>query len=389
MISDPDGHPIDDVMAVLHPAPRSYTGEDLVEISCHGNPLIAASILDAIGQTALARLAERGEFTRRAFINGKLDLPQAEAVGALINAGSNTGLAMAGNLLHGNLSAQVASLRSQLDEIKTAVEAAFILEDQEVETAALYQKITGILETIRAELQGSRNSSAIYSGITCAIAGRPNAGKSSLLNAILGYSRAIVHEDEGTTRDIISEHVVVDGIDFIFHDTAGIRDVSSGPEKIGIEKTKEAFERADLVIYVIDAARGLHEEELAWLRSGKKTIAVFNKTDLCQDLPAPMTDIPTICISAKHHQNIDGLLQAMKDLYPSDLPRIFIERHVSLFERAGLALERAREALKEGLPPDIWIMDIDEAVHSLKNLTGEDFSDDVLDSVFSRFCVGK
>ena len=151
----------------------------------------------------------------------------------------------------------------------------------------------------------------------------------------------------------------------------------------------QAFERADLVIYVIDAARGLHEEELAWLRSGKKTIAVFNKTDLCQDLPAPMTDIPTICISAKHHQNIDGLLQAMKDLYPSDLPRIFIERHVSLFERAGLALERAREALKEGLPPDIWIMDIDEAVHSLKNLTGEDFSDDVLDSVFSRFCVGK
>lgn len=383
------GAVIDQAMTVFHPGPHSYTGENLAEISCHGNPLVVDTILDVIHATRLARLAEQGEFTRRAFLNAKIDLAQAEAVGALITAGSAAGIEMAGTLLDGELSQHIFEMSNHLENILAQIEASFINEDIDVSGESVLKVITPILQEIDALLIGHDAAPSLFSGISTTIAGLPNAGKSSLFNAILGYPRAIVHSESGTTRDIIHEHITIGGIDFIFHDTAGIRDTPSGPEKIGVQKTIEKLAESDLVLYVADYGKGLQADERRWLSLGKKTIIVMNKIDVSGSQVPGHTDENTVWISAKYGDGIDELLGVMTRTFPQNLPKVLIQRHAYLLEKARNSLKQAEESTRAGMTPDVLAIDISNAEKLLLKIIGQEVDDDILEKIFSRFCVGK
>ncbi|MEN6476273.1 MAG: tRNA uridine-5-carboxymethylaminomethyl(34) synthesis GTPase MnmE [Syntrophaceae bacterium] len=388
-IRDRSGVLIDQVMIAFHPAPHSFTGEDLAEIGCHGNPLIVRSVLEAIESTGLAVPAGRGEFTRRAYLGGKLTLPQAEALSALIDARSVSGVSMARDLMAGGLTTDLRRVLEDCQTVHAEIEASFLEEDIEIDVAELKARLQNGMAFLERALKGTEAAPGLYKGIATVIAGAPNAGKSSLFNALLGYERAIVHAEEGTTRDIIAEHMVFSGIDFIFHDTAGIRIPSTGAEQAGIDRTMAALKDADLILYVVDAARGLEEEESPWLSRGK-TIVVLNKIDLCLD--GAGDDVPgfvTVRVSAKFRQGIDTLVQAMQRSFPQELPQIFLERHRHLMSQAATGLRRALSGLESGQALDVLTLDLIEAITSLKNLLGDETSEDVLDRIFAAFCVGK
>jgi tRNA modification GTPase len=375
-------------MAVFHPGPVSYTGEDTAEISCHGNPLLVKAIIDTIIATRLAVPAEKGEFTLRAFQNGKIDIAQAEAIGALIGAKNYCGIEMAQSLMNGELSLGITSIKNDLEQIHADFEAAFILDEPEPDITNLLQKIEREMTILEGYKSSYDRRGYAYSGIRTAIAGLPNAGKSSLFNTILGYDRAIVHEEEGTTRDVIKEHLEFNDLDFIFLDTAGLREAGKGPEAAGVEMTKQAIENADMVLYVIDSAKGITDRDMQWLSNRKNLIAVFNKSDLCCELPEMPGEILSVSISAKYNIGIDRLLTTMRNQFPRGLPCLFIDRHGVLINRALEALN----AFKEGvfaLTPDVAITDLKDAIRALKSILGEDLEQDILDDIFSRFCIGK
>ncbi len=361
----------------------------MVEIGCHGNPLIVKKLLKAIRSSGLARLAERGEFTRRAYLNAKLDLAQAEAVAALIGARSAAGLEMAAQLLGGELSAELKWLTARLQELLIEIEAAFVLEERELETAELETELGELIAKLAGYAGDARRAERMFSGIVTTIAGRPNAGKSSLLNALLGYDRAIVHAEAGTTRDVIRETIAIDGLDFVFHDTAGIRAVEAGAESLGIARTFKALDEADLILYVVDSAQGLETGELDCLPEGRDVILVFNKADLTAGPPAFPSGYAAVSLSALKGTGLDELRQTMRALFPADLPRIFIERHAVLVKRATECLSQALAALRAGLTPDVITLDLDSAAAALKEITGSNACSDKLDEIFARFCVGK
>ncbi len=387
-LRDGSGEPIDQVMIAFHPAPHSFTGEDLAEIGCHGNPLIVRCVLEALESTGLAVSAGRGEFTRRAFLNGKLTLPQAEAVGALIEARSVSGLSMARDLMAGRLSTDLRRVLDECRAVHAEIEASFLEDDIEIDRPAIASRLENGMAFLRGLLKGAEAAPNLYKGITTVIAGAPNAGKSSLFNTLLGYERAIVHAEEGTTRDIITEHLVISGVDFIFHDTAGIRIPSSGAEQAGIDRTVAALKDAGLILYVVDARLGLKPQEYDWLRPGK-TIVVLNKIDLCpQDAP----DIPgfvTVRVSAKFRQGIDTLIQAMQDSFPRELPQVFLARHRRLVDQTARALRRALAVLENGQALDVLTLDLVEAITNIRTLLGDETDEDILDRIFADFCVGK
>lgn len=379
---------LDQAMIVFHPAPHSYTGEDLSEICCHGNPLIVQAILDAVQATGLACPAGKGEFTRRAFLNGKLDLAQAEAVGALIDARSLSGVRMAKDLLAGGLSDALRELLAAMQAVLADIEASFLIDDSEIDLNAIQERVANIIVRLGGYLRDASSAPALFKGITTIIAGLPNAGKSSLFNALLGFDRAIVHEEAGTTRDIITEHMLLSGIDFIFHDTAGIRETSTGPEKIGIDRTLAAIREADLVLYVVDSQCGLTADEFRWLVPGK-TIVVLNKIDL---FPNGRQDIPgytTVRTSAKFGSGITDLVAAMQRAFPQELPQVFLERHLGLLNRADDAMRLVAEALAGGSALDVLTLDLQAAIGALKTLLGDETRADILDAIFAAFCVGK
>ncbi len=376
-------------MVVFHPAPRSYTGEDVAEISCHGNPLLVNEVLAAIHHTGLARIAERGEFTKRAYINGKMDLAQAEAVGALVGAKSTAGIEMASRVLAGDLSRQVREIEQELVGILSEIEASFIIEEVEVENVSVADALEPLICRFDALLEGAQMASHLYSGIITTIAGLPNAGKSSLFNAILGCDRAIVHQESGTTRDILREQITISGMDFIFHDTAGVRETSSGPERLGVEKTVEALKSSHLVIYVVDAVKGLTPEEEQWLSLGERTIVVMNKADLITgDVPRG-TDGDAVWVSAKYKEGIGDLMDRMASLYSGGSPHVFLERHVHLLEKAREHLLNCRQAAGDNMTPDALAIDLTGALQCIREMSGEGISQDMLDDIFSKFCVGK
>lgn len=388
-LRDGSGRPIDQVMVVFHPAPHSFTGEDLAEIGCHGNPLIVRLVLEALASTGLAVPADRGDFTRRAYLGGKFTLPQAEGLSALIEARSLSGLSMARDLMAGRLSLDLRRVLDDLLAAHAAIEASFLEEDIEIDAQAIAARLRGGIASLQGLLKGADAAPCLYKGVATVIAGAPNAGKSSLFNTLLGYERAIVHAEEGTTRDIITEHVVISGIDFIFHDTAGIRIPSSGAEEAGIARTLAALKDADLILYVVDANLGLQPDEHAWLVPDK-TIVVLNKIDLCSD--GAGDDIPgfvNVRVSAKFRQGIDTLVQAMQRSFPQELPRIFLERHRVLMTRTEAALQRSLAVLENGQALDVLTLDLVEAIAALKSLLGDETGEDILDRIFSDFCVGK
>lgn len=375
-------------MIVFHPKPFSYTGEDLTEISCHGNPLIVAEIMDVIKGTYLARLAERGEFTKRAYINSKIDLTQAEAIGALIASKSLSGLEMARNTLGGKLSKKLKNISGELNQLLADIEASFIT-DREISESSVLSKMNIIAGDLDTYLDSAQGATTMYNGISTVIAGLPNAGKSSLFNAILGYPRTIVHEDAGTTRDVVKEHILINGLDFILCDTAGIKEISTGPEQIGVEKTIEALKTSDLTLYIVDATRGIAQDEHKWLHLSPKTILVLNKIDLhtC-DIPK-IPDIDTVRISAKYNQGIDELLNVMAGSFPSGTPQVFIERHIYLLKKTRESIISSVNAIENGMTLDVITIDIRDALAYIREILGEDINADIMESIFSKFCIGK
>lgn len=384
-----DAEIVDEVMVVLHPGPHSYTGEDLAEISSHGNPVIVDQIMETIHETRLARPALGGEFTKKAFLNSRIDLAQAEAVDSMISAKSATGLDMARRLLSGEVSTLVYGLSRDIRDIMERIEASFVSEDIEVAPGEIAGAIGDIIQCMDEVLRNSDQASTMLNGIRTTIAGRPNAGKSSLFNRLIGEQRAIVHEDAGTTRDVIKEHLLIDGRDFIFHDTAGIKEISAGPEQIGINKAMEAMEFSDLVLYVVDAGRGLDPEEKKWIYSGKKTFVVMNKTDLPGTNPVAIPGIETLKISAKYNKGIDCLRGAMVAAFSFEPPGIFMQRHILLMEKARDHMKVCMSAMDNGLTLDAISLDLGDALEDIEKIIGQGTGTDVLDQVFERFCVGK
>lgn len=389
LIKDSKGAIIDQTMIVFHPGPDSYTGEDLAEISCHGNPLVVERIMGAISSTGLARMAHKGEFTRRAFLNHKMDLVQAEAVGALIGSSSPAGCEMAHALLKGELSGRISSMMEVIMGILADIEASFIVEDEPIGQETILDRLTHITSQISGLLKDATEAKGIYEGIVTTIAGLPNVGKSSLFNAILGYNRAIVHHEEGTTRDVLREHLNLGGMDFVFHDTAGIRETTSGPERIGVEKTIETLKASNLVLYVVDARDGIKTHERQWLDLAEKTIVVMNKKDLVEGAVIDAPGYDAVGISAKYALGIDELLTAMRRAFPHDQPLVFLDRHAYLLGKALDSLNSCLKTIEDGFTADVLTIDLKHAMGHLRQMTGETADEDILERIFSRFCVGK
>ncbi len=387
---------VDDVLATLFRAPHSYTGEDSVELSCHGSPYIVSEVLRLL-RAAGARMAEPGEFTIRAYLAGKLDLAQAEAVADLIASSSRAAHALASAQLRGGYSAALDGLRDRLLELVALLELELDFSEEDVEFADRGQ-LRETMERIRAEIDRLHDSfrlgNAIKEGVAVALVGAPNVGKSTLLNRLLGEERAMVSEIAGTTRDVIEECIDIDGVRFRFLDTAGIRATDDRLERMGIERTLAGIERARIVVRLVDAANApIPPIEFA-LRADQTLLTVVNKTDIA----APACALPdgAIGISARRGDGIDRLRSALRaavdteSLYHGD-PIVSNSRHCAALDDARRALDGALAALRDELPADLLSEELRHTVRSLGAITarGAIAPDEVLQHIFSKFCIGK
>jgi tRNA modification GTPase len=384
---DARGEAVDEGIALYLPEPNSYTGEPVLELQGHGGPVVMQALLAAC-LDAGARLAEPGEFTRRAFLEGKLDLAQAEAVADLIDAASREAARSALRSLSGEFSAALAALQSQLTELRALTEA--MLDFPEEELDALHREDAGTrLGAVRAALEDvlakSRQGSLLRSGIHVVLAGRPNVGKSSLLNRLAGDERAIVTPIPGTTRDALREPVQIEGVPLVLVDTAGLRISTDIVERIGIERTRRELERADAVIAIYEALRG--KDELDNLPPGVPIVEVYNKADLAPEFAAPAG---ALAVSAKTGQGIERLRRVILEAagWFSTGEPVFLAR-----ERHLRALERAREhldaAARESRRWEFFAEELRLAHAALGAITGEFSADDLLGEIFARFCIGK
>ena len=398
-----DGKVIDEAVLAIFKSPRSYTGEDVIEISCHGSPFIHEKIIQAILNKG-ARLAKPGEFTQRAFLNGKLDLTQAEAVADLISSNSNASLKTALHNMRGGFSKMLKALRDQLLSFSALIELELDFSQEDVEFADR-EKFYALIEEATLSTNQLINSfklgNVIKNGVQVAIVGKPNSGKSTLLNALLHDERAIVSEIAGTTRDTIEETINIDGILFRLIDTAGIRQHSSDViENIGMERSLLKMQQADIVVYLFDATESRNEilDKKAELESqGKAFLLVVNKTDLLSEAAmhekfAGMKDF--IFISARAEKNIELLKaslvdQVMKDKIQAGDTVITNERHLYALQKVSQSLHDIQKGLDEKLFSDLIASDIRQCLHYLGEITGEITNEDQLDYIFSKFCIGK
>ncbi|EDP75273.1 tRNA uridine-5-carboxymethylaminomethyl(34) synthesis GTPase MnmE [Hydrogenivirga sp. 128-5-R1-1] len=396
---DERGEPIDEGILVYYRAPNSYTGEDMVELSLHGNPLILKRVLELF-LSAGCRLAEPGEFTRRAFLNGKLDLAQAEAVAELISA--KTELARRASLrqLRGELSRYVNSLRESLLELSAYIEADIEFSEEDIPTLTKEQVIgmvDRVLEGIDQLLSTAKTGKLLREGIKLAIVGRPNVGKSSLFNALLKEDRAIVTDIEGTTRDYIEESLNLRGIPVRLIDTAGIRESEDPVERIGVERSMEKIEEADVVLFVVDASEELREEDsLIYEKLGDKDIVVvFNKIDRGEVVPLEKFQGHSIIkVSALKGYGLKDLeeeiLKKAGAVAHEGLNIYVSVRHEELLKKARETLSKFRDRYaKEDISPEIAMLDVREASDFLGEIVGHITTEEVLGSIFSRFCIGK
>jgi tRNA modification GTPase len=407
-IIDPlNGYFLDDVLLIKMKGPNTFTAEDTVEISCHGGIVVLRNVLSLVLREG-ARAADPGEFTRRAFINGKMDLAQAEAVIDLINSKTDEGSRAAAAQLEGMLSQRIRGVRKELVGLIAHIEAVIDYPEYDIEELT-GEKILGGIRSARDEIlkiAGSYDRGRlIKEGISAAIIGKPNAGKSSLLNALAGVSRAIVTDIPGTTRDVIEEYINVSGIPVRFLDTAGIRDTRDPVESIGVEMARKAASEADLAIIVLDASTGILPEDIEILEflNEKKKVIIINKTDISDEnrIAAMKTQLekdgnsPVIVASMLDGTGMDELLEAISGLFMEGAVDVNNEvlitsaRHKMLLEDAAKCLESAEEAYSKGLPLDLAAIDIKESAENLGLITGESVSEDVVNEIFSRFCVGK
>ena len=397
-----NGETIDEVLVTVMRAPKTFTREDVVEISAHGGTVTAKRVLDAL-IAAGAELAEPGEFTKRAFLNGRIDLSQAEAVIDIINAENDLSRKNAVSQLEGSLSREIKEIRGSLVHLAAAMQVIIDYPDEDLADVT----VDDILDTLtvckaRADklLATADSGALIRDGIRAAIAGKPNVGKSSLLNALARYDRAIVTDVAGTTRDTIEERVDLGGVPLVLIDTAGIRETDDAVEKIGVERSRKSVEEADLVIVMLDGSRGIDNDDLEILEKTKNTkrIVLINKTDLghgkCTDEIRKLAGT-VIEISALTGEGIDRLKDEISSMYNlGELERgsgavITNARHKSALIKASAALESGINALRADMPTDIASIDINEAIGFLGEITGETVSDDIVHDIFHSFCVGK
>ncbi|MDB5003874.1 MAG: tRNA modification GTPase [Mucilaginibacter sp.] len=390
---------LDEVLASLFIAPKSYTRENVVEISCHGSNYIIESIIKLLIKNG-ARSAKAGEFTLRAFLNGQMDLSQAEAVADLIASNSKASQQVALQQLRGGFSNQLQSLREQLVQFASLIELELDFAEEDVEFAnrdQLKKLIYEIARVISALIQSFELGNVIKQGVNTVIAGRPNAGKSTLLNALLNEERAIVSHIPGTTRDTIEEVLNINGINFRLIDTAGIREATDAIEKIGVERTMEKIEQSALLVYVYDAAQITLDELNSDLenlqRPGVTMLIVANKADLLTD--AQLIALPTDAnvISAKEKTHIDELKStiyhsAVKDQLDGNETLVTNVRHLEALQKTEQALARVLDGI-DTVTSDFLSMDIKQALHYLGEITGAVTTDDLLENIFSKFCIGK
>lgn len=402
------GTPLDQVVATVFRAPHSATGEDVVEVSCHGGDFAPVLILQRL-LAAGARMAAPGEFTQRAFLHGKLDLAQAEAVADLIHASSSLAHRASVQHLQGRYSHQLQRLRAELLELAAFVELELDFSEEDVAFADR-TRLAGLLaeaDRLLTDLLGSyRLGSLLRDGVQVVIAGRPNAGKSTLLNALLGRERAIVSPLPGTTRDAIEAEAEIGGLLFRFVDTAGLRDTADAIEAEGVRRAQHAIDTADVLLYLFDRSTGLHPSETAYLAHQRATrpnlpvIVVGNKCDLAPAASLPdVSGWPLLPLSARQALDdfhaLDALINTLVQTVTAGLtlidasPVVMNQRHRQHLHRAQEALRSAQHALSVHAPGDALALDLRTALHELGSITGAITNEDVLDQIFSRFCIGK
>jgi len=403
IIRDPQTESVvDEVLLTIMRQPRSYTGEDVVEVHCHGGAFLARQILGLI-LTQGARQAEAGEFTKRAFLNGKLDLAQAEAVLDLIRAKTARGAELALNQVSGALSIHVSELREELLDILVQVEAAIDFPDEDVEllqSPKLVEKIYRLAKKIIVISATYEWGRLFREGAKVCICGRPNVGKSSLLNALLGEPRVIVTEIPGTTRDVIEESINLDGLPVVIWDTAGIRETGDQIERLGVELSRQYLERADLAIVVFDGSEKFTAGDLALLRlvNDKKQLVVINKYDLpmsfsADDVRCHGREAEIVLVSATTGVGIDRLKSTIRDqLLNHQLePEVVVTnvRHRSGLLRSAESLEQGANAIESGLPPELAAVNLNEAREALEEIVGIINNENILEQIFNNFCIGK
>jgi tRNA modification GTPase len=393
-----DGRAVDEVLVSVMHAPRTFTGEHVVEITCHGGILASKVVLDTVLASG-ARTAEPGEFTRRAFLNGRIDLAQAEAVADLIHSRTELALQAANQQLEGKLSKRINQLRDQLMQTMAHIEAHIDFPDEDIAPDTrdqLVQRLEQGSDFMEQLLRTAEEGQILRRGIRTAIIGRPNAGKSSLLNQLLGHDRAIVSSIPGTTRDTIEETANIRGIPVIFVDTAGLREARDEIELEGIRRSRKSFQQAELIVHVFDGSEPLTEGDEAFLQefSGKKRILAVNKADLPRRLKfgSGLQGIEVSCLTG---QGIEALKDAVKqavwsgEVRPEMLETMINSRHQDALRRGREATLRSLEALRSAQTLELVAMDLRIAVNAVGEIVGKTTTEDLLDSIFSQFCIGK
>ena len=398
---DRSGGVIDEALAVLFQGPNSYTGEDCAEIHCHGSPVVLDEVLAAAFARG-ARQARGGEFTQRAFLSGRMDLIQAESVADLIDAESAGAARNAVGQLQGRMSRSVGGIYDALMDVVSRFYAIVDYPDEEIEPlqqAQIEQTLAESAERLDALLATFSRGRLLKSGVPAVILGKPNAGKSSLLNALLGYDRAIVTDIAGTTRDTVEEKVLVGSVLLRLCDTAGIRDAADTVERLGVERAQQAAQRAELALLVLDGSAPLtreDEEAIAAARRARRMLVLVNKADLPQVLDTAALRVrfgEVIPLSARSGAGVDALCRAVEELFAGgETPRgelLTNARQAESAQRALDAVRRAEQALRSGLSPDAVLTDAEEALEALAEFSGKRVRDDLVATIFSRFCVGK
>jgi tRNA modification GTPase len=397
---------LDEVLMFVYKNPQSYTGEDCLEISCHGSPFIQKKIIELLIENG-ARMANAGEFTLRAFLNGKFDLSQAEAVADLIASNSKYSHDLAIRQMRGGFSSKINSLRNELVNFASLIELELDFAEENVEFANR-NDLLKLLKSLHIEITGLLNSftvgNVLKNGIPVAIIGKPNVGKSTLLNTILQEERAIVTDIPGTTRDSIEDTIIIEGVAFRFIDTAGLRATDDHIENLGIERTLEKIKEARIILFVFDVnesdpdqVKEILEEHQHLLEDPEKhVILIGNKIDSLYEIPKGFKDLvehETIFISAKRKENIhlipDSLLKSVEKYHISDETIVANARHYEALTRALASVNEIENGFKINLPSDLIATDIRQALHQLGEITGQVTTEEILGNIFSKFCIGK
>lgn len=398
-----DNKVLDEVMVLVFKGPKSYTTEDTVEIDCHGGVIVLQQVLNAVIAQGI-RPAEPGEFTKRAFLNGRIDLSQAESVIDIIDSNSKFALQNSMNQLQGSVSTMIKNLRAKIIYEIAYIESA--LDDPEHISLDGYQesllpKIQDMKETIKYHLDTAGNGMMLKEGICTAIIGKPNAGKSSLLNTLARKERAIVTDIAGTTRDTLEEQIMLNGICLNIIDTAGIRDTEDSVEKIGVEKAMDSISMADLILYVVDSSTDLDENDFQIMEhiKNKNVIVLLNKSDLevmvSEKKIKENLNAPVLSFSAKNGDGLDQLENLITDMFfkgsiqENNQVIITNARHVSALSRAYESLSHVVESIENEMPEDFLSIDLMDAYESLGTIIGESVEEDLVNEIFSKFCTGK